>query len=86
MLTEAPNKNAVEALASTEIMAAVLNYKFLAGPVIIFYVEAGIFILLFAIVLWQVSIQVPMVPATAFAMILLSYFTLREVHQMYSAR
>jgi hypothetical protein len=86
MLMEAPDKSAVEALASTELMSAILNYKFLSGPVIVFYVEAIIFTLMFTTIIWQASLKVPIVPATAFAMISLLYFTVRELHQMYTAR
>lgn len=80
MLINPPTKTAVEALASTELMSIILQYKFINGPLVLYFYELGLFLILFITIVFQINSADPDLYAAAFSMVVLAYFTFREVN------
>ena len=59
LLAEAPSKRSIEAVASTAFIGVILQYKFLAGPVLVFAGECFLFMVFFAMVLYQTLADAP---------------------------
>jgi hypothetical protein len=86
MFLDPPSIPSVEALASTEFLSAILNYKFNAGPILVFSLEIILFLLLFAMLAYQMLTPVPSLLPVCVSCLFTLYFTVREVHQMYTGR
>jgi hypothetical protein len=86
MLTGVPNRASIEALGSTELMSIILTYKYLGGPIILFWLEFFAFIVLFGNIVVLVSSTVPELGFVILGILLITYFTLREFNLMSSNR
>lgn len=86
MLAETPSSRALEALASTEIMATVLRLKFRGGPMLLFMAEFALFGLLGALVLSAILSPISDIATALFGLVTVIYFLVREVHHMAKGR
>ena len=86
MFTKPPSNQAVEAVASTELMRIVLHYKYLTGPIVIFAFDILIFLVLFSVISRLITSKDPDLAMALSGMIFNLYFTLREVHKLMTLR
>ena len=82
MLRHSPSKLSVEAISSTELMGIVLHFKFLEGPILLFAIEIFFFLLLFSLVIHEISAKEKSAVLSGIGLVILLYFSLRELNQM----